>query len=88
MGRKRALGFLGGAVIGSATGGPVGTLVGGLIGALAGDAAERRDEAFERRLQTKHYECSECNYEWTSKKSFGRPAYCPSCRSKRIRLTD
>lgn len=88
MGGKRVLGFLGGASIGAAAGGPVGAIVGGILGTLVGKTAEDRDSDEERRLETKHYECEDCDYKWTSKKSFGRPGYCPTCRSKRISLTD
>lgn len=88
IGRKKALGFLGGVGIGAAAGGPVGAVVGGLIGTLVGDNAEHRDEIMERRLKTKHYACDDCDYEWTSKKSFGRAGYCPKCRCRDIELVD
>lgn len=88
IGRKKALGLLGGAGIGAAAGGPVGAVVGGLIGTLVGGTAERRDETIERRLATKHYVCNDCDYEWASKKSFGRAGYCPKCRSRDIELVD
>ncbi len=28
--------------------------------------------------------CLECKYEWTSKKGYGTPDYCPQCRSKKV----
>ena len=30
------------------------------------------------------YKCNSCKYLWTSRKSFGSPARCPSCNSKNI----
>lgn len=32
----------------------------------------------------KDFECCECGYTWTSKKSVGSPSFCPSCKSKNI----
>jgi len=36
------------------------------------------------KLDDKKYVCSDCEYKWESKKSFGEPAKCPRCNSKKI----
>ena len=33
----------------------------------------------------KEYTCKECEYQWISRKDFGKPCKCPSCNSKNIK---
>ena len=34
------------------------------------------------------YVCKKCSYGWTTKKSFGSPAFCPRCKSNSIMSVD
>lgn len=50
---------------------------------------ERAEKDFEEDIpkikeHSKEYLCESCDYEWLSKKSFGNPAICPKCKSKKI----
>ena len=41
----------------------------------------------KRKIPVYRAKCLDCKYEWTSRKGYGNPDYCPQCRSRKIKTS-
>ena len=44
--------------------------------------------SWDKKPKRDDFVCKKCHYGWSSRKSFGSPAFCPRCRSDSIIKVD